>query len=102
MTNRTSLTPAEMRELLNRIKLMQEKYKGLMDSLDKAIRVDMERGWRGSAANAYHDVYNGFSRSFMVKFANLLDTYGLVLNDTAREIGYDDQEIARQIRAKLG
>ncbi len=95
----TVLTVEEVISAIGDIELIMSDNDAMIATLDKIIQQRLPVAWDCAAERAFPEVYNGYKRNIIPKFAKLLDTYRMTLNQTANNFGVSDDEITKMVNS---
>lgn len=95
----TVLTVDQVIAAIGDIDLIMNDNEAMIKELDKIIQQRLPIAWDCAAQRAYAEVYNGYKRTILPKFCQLLATYRQTLNETANNLGANDAEIEKMVHS---
>ena len=95
----TALTVEEVISAIGNIDLIINDNRTMIETLDKIIQQRLPVAWDCAAERAYSEVYNGYKRTILPKFVELLNIYRMTLNETANNFGVSDDEITKLVNS---
>lgn len=98
-TELTALTVEEIIAAIGNIDLIIGDNRTMIETLDKIIQQRLPVAWDCAAERAYSEVYNGYKRTILPKFVELLNTYKMTLNQVANNFGVTDDEITKLVNS---